>query len=69
MRDGLLCRCIISSLTGDRLNQIVVPSILVPDLLRQLHGSPASGHFSAERVWEQARLLLAIHVQGYQELV
>ena len=55
MRDGLLCRCIISSLTGDRLNQIVVPSILVPDLLRQLHGSPASAHFSAERVWEQAR--------------
>lgn len=42
-------------MTGDRLSKIVVPSSLVPDLLRQLHGNPASAHFAAEHVWEQAR--------------
>ena len=55
IQDGLLCRSVNSSLSGERLCQIVVPSSLVPDLLRQLHGSPASAHFAAERVWEQAR--------------
>jgi len=28
---------------------------LVPDVLQQLQGGPASAHFSAERVWERAR--------------
>jgi len=69
--DGFLCRSVTSSLTGDRLTQIVVTSALVPDVLQQLHGGPASAHFSAERVWERARpnLLLAIYVQGHQDMV
>ncbi|XP_023809406.1 uncharacterized protein LOC111947165 [Oryzias latipes] len=29
--------------------QIVVPSVIVPDLLERLHGGPAAAHFSAER--------------------
>jgi len=47
--DGLFCRSVTSSLTGDRLTQIVVPYVL-----QQLHGGPVSAHFSAERVWERA---------------
>lgn len=44
-----------SSLTGNPVVQIVVPSVLVPDVLLQLHGAPATAHFSSERVWERAR--------------
>lgn len=55
--DGLLCRSVICSLTGDTILQIVVPSAMTPDILLQLHGTPASAHFSSERVWEQARKL------------
>ena len=52
---GVLCRTVKSSRTGGDMSQVVVPSSLVPDLLQHLHGGPASAHFSAERVWEQAR--------------
>lgn len=53
--NGLLCRSVKSSLTGDAHCQVVVPSSLVPDVLQHLHGGPTSAHFSAERVWERAR--------------
>ncbi|KAI4887649.1 hypothetical protein NFI96_026195 [Prochilodus magdalenae] len=53
--DGLLCRSVISSLTGEQLMQVVVPAALVPEVLQQLHGGSTSAHFAAERVWEQAR--------------
>lgn len=33
----------------------MVPASLVPELLQQLHGGPASAQFLAERVWEKAR--------------
>ncbi|RVE68761.1 hypothetical protein OJAV_G00094570 [Oryzias javanicus] len=53
--NGLLCRTVLSSSDGETRVQIVVPSVMVPDLLMQLHGGPAAAHFSAERVWEKAR--------------
>ncbi|KAK9513172.1 hypothetical protein VZT92_026730 [Zoarces viviparus] len=53
--NNLLCRGVTSSLTGGAQYQVVVPSSLVPDVLHHLHGGPVSAHFSAERVWEQAR--------------
>lgn len=54
--NGLLCRRVNSSLTGRAQYQVVVPSSLVPDVLQQLYGGLVSAHFSAERVWERARL-------------
>uniref|UniRef100_A0A8C7WRX1 Gypsy retrotransposon integrase-like protein 1 n=1 Tax=Oryzias sinensis TaxID=183150 RepID=A0A8C7WRX1_9TELE len=53
--DGLLCRTVTSFPSGSKQVQVVVPSALVPDILGQLHGGPVPDHFSAERVWEQAR--------------
>uniref|UniRef100_A0A8C7WTG9 Gypsy retrotransposon integrase-like protein 1 n=1 Tax=Oryzias sinensis TaxID=183150 RepID=A0A8C7WTG9_9TELE len=53
--DGLLCRTVTSFPSGSKEVQVVVPSALVPDILGQLHGGPVAAHFSAERVWEQAR--------------
>lgn len=35
--------------------QMVVPSLLVPEVLQHLHGGPVAAHFSADRVWERAR--------------
>ncbi|XP_076863392.1 zinc finger protein 800a isoform X1 [Brachyhypopomus gauderio] len=55
VQDGLLCRVVCSSPTGERVTQVVVPSTLVPEVLQQLHGGSASAHFATERVWEQAR--------------
>lgn len=53
--DGLLCRSVCCPLTSKPVIQIVVPSALISDILLQLHGAPASAHFSSERVWERAR--------------
>ncbi|KAI5085360.1 hypothetical protein C0J45_23144, partial [Silurus meridionalis] len=53
--DGLLCRSVFCPHTGKPVVQMVVPSALVSDILLQLHGAPASAHFSSERVWERAR--------------
>uniref|UniRef100_A0AAV2JZ45 Gypsy retrotransposon integrase-like protein 1 n=1 Tax=Knipowitschia caucasica TaxID=637954 RepID=A0AAV2JZ45_KNICA len=51
----LLCRTVYPSPVGEPQHQVVVPASLVPELLSQLHGGPVSAHFSAERVWTQAR--------------
>ncbi|KAI5610196.1 hypothetical protein C0J50_5549, partial [Silurus asotus] len=53
--DGLLCRSVFCPHMGKPVVQMVVPSALVSDILLQLHGPPASAHFSSERVWERAR--------------
>uniref|UniRef100_A0A3B3ILD1 Gypsy retrotransposon integrase-like protein 1 n=1 Tax=Oryzias latipes TaxID=8090 RepID=A0A3B3ILD1_ORYLA len=52
--NGLLCHTVLSSPGSEQRVQIVVPSVIVPDLLERLHGGPAAAHFSAERVWEKA---------------
>uniref|UniRef100_A0AAV2JUT5 Gypsy retrotransposon integrase-like protein 1 n=1 Tax=Knipowitschia caucasica TaxID=637954 RepID=A0AAV2JUT5_KNICA len=51
----LLCRTVYPSPAGEPQHQVVVPASLVPELLSQLHCGPVSAHFSAERVWMQAR--------------
>ncbi|KAJ0057337.1 hypothetical protein NL108_004839 [Boleophthalmus pectinirostris] len=55
--NGLLYRTVYSSPVGGAQRQVLVPTALVPEVLHQLHGSPVSAHFSAERMWEQARAL------------
>ena len=52
--DGLLCRVV--WLPGDRrVTQVVVPSVLVPEVLKHLHGSLLTGHLAYERVVARAR--------------
>ncbi|KAK7895747.1 hypothetical protein WMY93_021072 [Mugilogobius chulae] len=39
----------------EQTQQIVVPSVLVPEVLRLLHGGPLSGHLAVERTMARAR--------------
>lgn len=53
---GLLCHSVVCSTTGDPIAPMVVASVLIPDILLQLHGAPASAYFSSEHMWEWASI-------------
>lgn len=52
--DGLLCRVVWLSDEG-QTTQIVVPTVLVPEILGHLHGTPLTAHLAYERVLNRAR--------------
>lgn len=52
--DGLLCRVVRLSEVGQTM-QIVVPAVLVPEILRHLHGTPLTAHLAYEQVLARAR--------------
>lgn len=52
--DGLLCRVVRLSGVGET-TQVVVPAVLVPEILRHLHGAPLTAHLAYERVLARVR--------------
>ena len=52
--DGLLCRVVWLSDVG-QTTQVVVPAVLVPEVLRHLHGAPLTAHLAYEWVLARAR--------------
>lgn len=48
IHNGLLCKRV-----EDKL-QVVIPGALIPEVLKQLHGSPLCGHFSVRRTCARA---------------
>lgn len=54
--DGLLCRVVWLSDVG-QTTQVLVPTVLVPEVLRHLHGVPLTAHLAHEWVLAHARSL------------
>ncbi|CAJ1066694.1 hypothetical protein F7725_009500%2C partial [Xyrichtys novacula] len=54
--DGMLCRVVRLSDVG-LTTQVVVPAVLVPEVLRHLHGMPLTAHLAYEQVLANARSL------------
>uniref|UniRef100_A0A3Q2ZZT4 Gypsy retrotransposon integrase-like protein 1 n=1 Tax=Kryptolebias marmoratus TaxID=37003 RepID=A0A3Q2ZZT4_KRYMA len=52
--DGIVCRVVALS-DVEQTQQIVIPAVLVPEVLRQLHGGPLSAHLAVERTLARAR--------------
>ena len=53
LHDGLLCR-LKPSTSASLVRQVVIPDQLIPNVLGILHGSPLSGHFSADKTIQKA---------------
>uniref|UniRef100_A0AAV2LXX7 Gypsy retrotransposon integrase-like protein 1 n=1 Tax=Knipowitschia caucasica TaxID=637954 RepID=A0AAV2LXX7_KNICA len=54
MIDGIVHRVVALS-DVEQTWQVVVPSVLVPEVLRLLHGGPLTGHLAVERTMARAR--------------
>lgn len=54
IHNGVLCRHVRNSFGDDAL-QVVIPTSLIPEILRHVHGHPSVGHYGLAKTLDRAR--------------